>query len=248
MLWISAVLVGCCFMVSPRLVSERTDLVTELKSQTVAFVDRENSDDGMVYGPYCAGIWVTERHILTAKHCVTANEPILNTFYENGMPIDLTHIDMEYVTIDDVKDVEPRDVIARRGRTVAVDDHQDLAVIEAHISDLPKHPIARLTTTGPRDGEDVHIIGHTMRMYWTYLRGNVSATRSPIFDYAGNATKALQVASAAYKGNSGGGAWNEMGDLVGLMSWMSNISPEMGFFLHHDEIEAFLRDNNIRNH
>lgn len=224
---------------------ERSDLVTTLKNSTVALVARHMTPDH-TYVPYCSGVWVTRRHILTAKHCIPPSDPLLLLMDKSDMPVDLNNVSVEYATRDDFRKSTPESrTTARSGRTVAVDDYQDLAIIQVDADSNPEHPVVELAPSNPRDGDDVHIVGHTMGMTWTYLKGYVSATRTPIFDVGGNATKALQIASPAYMGNSGGGAFNANGELVGISSWVSTVAPEMGFFIHRDELIAFLRRNRI---
>jgi S1-C subfamily serine protease len=47
-----------------------------------------------------------------------------------------------------------------------------------------------------------------------------------------------------YFGNSGGGAFNDYGELVGIADWIKR-APEMGFFVHLDTIRSFL-DTNLK--
>lgn len=238
-LWLSVVLIGCCSITGTRYINGNRELVTELKNETIAFVKNNEND----YSVYCSGIWISRNLILTAKHCIAASDPVLSFLHEQGVEVDMRGVDVYYVTYEDVAN---KKITARKGVVTTIDQYQDLAVVTIDDKTAPKHhPIAILTEDQPRDGDNVHIMGHTASMTWTYLKGYVSATRNPAYDWSGAATKALQIASSAYQGNSGGGAFNTRGELIGMMSWITNSAPGMGFFLHCDEIKLFLSRNRV---
>ena len=58
-------------------------------------------------------------------------------------------------------------------------------------------------------------------------------------------TKTLQISSPAWRGNSGGGAFDADGKLIGISSWVSARGPMLGFFIHRDEIEKFLKESKV---
>ena len=86
------------------------------------------------------------------------------------------------------------------------------------------------------------IVGHTTGLWWTYIEGDVSSSRT----HVGKFSKLLQISSPAWFGNSGGGAFNEDGKLVGISSWIYTKAPMVTFFVHGDVIRSFLVKNNIK--
>jgi Trypsin-like peptidase domain len=128
-------------------------------------------------------------------------------------------------------------------RVLAYDEKHDLALLEATGKELAGHRIAKLADTTPEVGEHLNIVGHTTGMFWTYIQGNVSAYRGEDFVKTKkdktDAGPWMQVASPMFFGNSGGGAFNDNGELVGIADWMKR-APEMGFFIHLDTIKSFL--------
>jgi hypothetical protein len=244
-IWFSIIIAGCCSIISTN-VQERSrrGTVSTLQEATIAFVT-SNPPGSSTQRAFCGGVWISRDLILTVKHCVTASNPMIDFIIQNGSSIDLSGLKMEYLTQNDVVGKLSIDSVPRRASVVVVDEFQDLAVVRAHADDIEDHPVVPIAFQSPRDGDPVHIVGHTMGMWWTYHKGYVSATRSPIYGPQNEATKALQVASPANRGNSGGGAFNEDGELVGVMSWITTSAPECGFFIHKDEIVAFIRRHRL---
>jgi S1-C subfamily serine protease len=124
---------------------------------------------------------------------------------------------------------------------LAIDAEHDLALISAE--NIPvNHPIATvLNTQTIHDGDRVHIVGHTIGLWWTYCEGNVSSMWANIKGPTGIEVQALQISSPAWFGNSGGGAYDERGNLIGIASWVTTRAPNISFFVHHDEIVTFLQ-------
>jgi S1-C subfamily serine protease len=54
--------------------------------------------------------------------------------------------------------------------------------------------------------------------------------------------KVVQISAPIWIGNSGGGAFNSDGHLIGLSSWITLRAPSVAFFIHRDEIKNFLKD------
>ncbi|NBW09566.1 MAG: serine protease [Caulobacteraceae bacterium] len=115
------------------------------------------------------------------------------------------------------------------------DPEHDLALLKSR-ADPPEHPAATLAESWWA-GQPVHIVGHTTGLGWTYIEGVISSSRM----LRGNSTPpAIQISSPAWFGNSGGGAFNDDGQLVGISSWVSTRAPMLSFFVNSEAINQFL--------
>lgn len=50
----------------------------------------------------------------------------------------------------------------------------------------------------------------------------------------------LQLSGAVWLGNSGGGAFNEDGELIGVCSWIDEGYPGVAFFVHADHVRDLM--------
>jgi S1-C subfamily serine protease len=91
------------------------------------------------------------------------------------------------------------------------------------------------------DGDEVDVVGSTVGLPFTCFHGQVAATR--VFDESPFKTLQLQVAGVNH-GNSGGGAFDSHGALIGIADFMYGRGEEtmqgMAFFVHRDSIFTFL--------
>ena len=133
-------------------------------------------------------------------------------------------------------------------RAVAFDEEHDLALLEAQGQLVPAHRVAKVAKETPALGEHINIVGHQTGLYWTYMGGQVSAYRD-VDHYkrlsAGRDDAKgpyMQVQSPIFYGNSGGGCFNDYGELVGIAVRITR-APEVGFFVHRDTIASFLDSN-----
>lgn len=115
------------------------------------------------------------------------------------------------------------------------DIENDLAVLLANSENIPAHSVAEVSVDAWR-GQHVHVMGHTTGMGWTYLEGVVSSVR----EKRDKTRKLLQVSSPIWFGNSGGGAWDDDGRLIGISSLISGKAPNVGFFIHGTHIRDLL--------
>lgn len=222
------------------------------------------------YRPFCTGVWVDDTHILTADHCAkavqrheqkrldarkeknkeepkTLQELLQRLFGGGGLEepdvIEEKGLSIHYIQEKEVVEVGKEPSAWHLSKVVAFDAAHDLALLEAVGRAIPAHKVAKLAAHTPEIGEHVNIVGQPVGMYWTYIQGNVSAYRGADM-LKGKDDKGpwMQVAAPVYFGNSGGGCFNDYGELVGIADWIKD-APLMSFFVHVDTIRDFLDSN-----
>jgi serine protease Do len=200
----------------PSKVPSSADLVPAFLVQTVALYDQGKQS------MKCTGVWVDSTKILTAAHCVDPEEM---TFYSTwaehtdvGVPPTKMHVSV----------------------LLKYDPEHDLAVLET-FGDTPFHSTASVALKAPRIGEDVHSMGHTKGLAWSYKHGWVSQYRKPEFLGADEMVGPwMQVSLPGSNGDSGGGLFDEHGELIGIASFMSTQAPNAIFYSHVGTIRALL--------
>lgn len=186
--------------------------VEKLRQSTVAIMDSTLG----INLPTCSGIWVGENLILTAAHCVEDKQLI------------------EYSIADEYNENKKRIAL-----TLTVEQDIDLALLLTSAGDV-EHPVVTLTTVVISTGDPVHIIGHPVGYAWSYTQGSVAAIRPDIKSPMGKLDKVVQISAPVWMGNSGGGAFDYQGNLVGICSWISKSGPNLTFFIHRDVVEKFM--------
>lgn len=209
------------------------ELIPTLMDGTVALMD----EDEVI--PYCTGVWIGYEYILTAHHCVAKSlsdfleEQILGE-EQNFSTLQLR--DIRYVIKSDIEKDFEKSSIYRKGLVVGLDPENDLALIKAD-GEVPLHATIPLSNK-VRVGDKLHIIGHVQGLAWTYMEGVASAERIR------EGVTLLQVSAPIYFGVSGGGAFNQYGELVGITSFIYK-APNIGFFVDSKTIKSFLKKYNL---
>jgi S1-C subfamily serine protease len=123
------------------------------------------------------------------------------------------------------------------GRVIAVDEARDLALLRA---DIDGRPSVLIKDAGQvRPGTTVDVIGHPQGLEFSFSRGVISAIRRD-FKQAGG-IDVIQTDSAINPGNSGGPMY--VGNfVVGIVTFKRGLSEGLGFAVHKDEIQSFLRE------
>ena len=123
------------------------------------------------------------------------------------------------------------------GRVIAVDETRDLALLRADVDGRPSVFISDSAQIRP--GAAVDVIGHPQGLEFSFSRGVVSAIRRD-FKPAGG-IDVIQTDSAINPGNSGGPLF--IGNsVIGIVTFKRGLSEGLGFAVHRDEIQAFLRE------
>lgn len=256
----ATVLPAACMYSSVKHPAGKPTLAEELKDDTVAFVmvtEQKGEDDLIVtekVRPFCTGVWISNDMILTAGHCVRdagkteerrRAEHAVHLF---DLGLELAEWDpvgqqMSYSMLDDMR--TDNTLSAYRSSVVMVyDKAEDLALVRADHSNMMHHPYAVLSSSDIRDGDEVNVVGHPRGMMWSYTKGWVGASRyiEGPHDYP---FRTLQVSAAVTFGNSGGGAFDADGRLIGICSYIMPAIPNASFFVHRDVIKEFLSHNKV---
>lgn len=243
---ITTIVAGCCMHQNIRTPEPRESYVVDaLLSNTIAMVIRDGDGD---IAAYCTGVWVAKDLILTADHCIRSPiEEIVGLEAQVGDSQETLDKRVEamkdgflisFITKDDSNGVFHEPSAMHVGAVVKHDRKHDLALLKV-TKNLPRHGVAKLARVTPRIGSDVHIMGHVTGLTWTYTRGIVAAYREANFRPTKISGPFLQVAGEAWKGNSGGGAFNDAGELIGIASFLAPAPNEV-FFVHVETIRCFL--------
>lgn len=206
--------------------SVRRELVDRLELETVAmlrWVDQEQNyvapgtKDATPLA-YCAGVWVSEREFVTAAHCPEGEKWLV------------------VQTRDDALAVPPR---WRGASVVRVRPRQDLAIMRVD-GTPPPHPVARIAEGSIAAGDDLHVVGHIVGIRWTYCQGVVSAIRRNEPDADEDPVDTIQVAGPLWHGDSGGGGFDQDGNLVGIVSYVRANAPFLAYLIHRDVVRDFV--------
>jgi hypothetical protein len=214
---------------------------------------------------YCAGVWITNDAFVTAAHCVDdIGEPASRQAARHALPDGVfdalfphwnpVRQETTYSAFGDIYDtLDDKVMTTHNCQIMAFDEEHDLALVHA-LSDkddpLPDHLIAPLATSA-RVGDPVDIMGHTVGMEWTYMKGWIGQIRSN-YELMGETHNWIQVSAPVWYGNSGGGVFNSDGELLGIMSRIrtnkEGIPAAIGFAVPYFEVDALLTKEGFYDH
>lgn len=242
---IISILPGCASTV-PKVDPPKSEqvVIKEIATSTAALVLRKDNDVRV----YCTAVWVSQKTLLTAHHCVNAAWRVSQTNGdddddEDQTPPNLKGFKVYYITGDEVEGVNSEPSATHLATVAMVDAKRDLALLKADGKVLPPHTFAKLADEPPAIGEHLYILGHVKGLYWSHIEGIVSSHRSGVpTGKLGIKGPFLQVSGPVYYGNSGGGAFNKKGELVGIASFMYR-APQTTMFIHLYSIKQFLKVN-----
>jgi len=227
--------------------ADDTTIIKHLQNSTVTLVmqdcNKDNTKCTDMYNVYCGGVWIDTQYFLTAHHCAQAYITSISTDeeIENNEDEKLVNKTLLFVQKSDVPDklVEGRLelAMAAKGIIVGFDAKNDIALIKAE-----KHNSAMSIVNISQDklqvGQDVHVVGHTVGIPYTYAHGYLAGIRED--DIGKGLISVLQISAPLYFGNSGGGVYNNKGELIGICSYLYMKMPtHLNFFVHRDVLIKF---------
>lgn len=219
-------------------VRDPSGLVKGMNYDTVGLVLPVEGDVGAKV--YCTGVWVGEKEILTAHHCVQAVANIIAGISDGDEDAPVDDVKIHYIVQGEVEGVQEEPNGIHLGKVSADDSTHDLALVNVVGNVIPPHGVVDLADIGPGVGERVEVVGHVRGYYWTYIEGVVASYRDsvPGVDKMG---PFMQVSAPIYFGNSGGGIFNNSGELVGIVSFLDGSAPLLNFAVSLKNIDNFLR-------
>lgn len=201
--------------------------------------------------PMCSGAWIDHDVILTAAHCVEMLgrpkldplQQLLEILTGQKSAWDPTGQPALFSMSGDLEESRVRTIeTVRHGRVTRYDAYNDLALIQHDpVNDddvLPDHPIARIAKHVSL-GEEVDLVGHPLDVNWTYAHGWVSHVRPWMEGPEHKRIGVIQISAPIWYGFSGGGVFNQSGELVGITSFLKK-APNLGFAIDPPSIRAFL--------
>ena len=259
------IIAGCCSHTQNFQHTRKIQSNADMVNSTVALVHYKDKHDNIVDAEnkngimkvYCSGVWITHNIFLTAAHCVEdigkpekqIEEILIDQILGLKLPKwDPTGHELYFSTRNDIWDEQTKDYRgSHKGTIIAYYSEYDLALVQAKVElndlQIPMHAVANLAEE-LEIGSDVKIVGHPGGMWWTFTKGTISAIHTKVKNPRDETINAIQISAPVWFGNSGGGAFNENGELVGICSWIRDI-PNTSFFIHPSIIRIVLRENNI---
>jgi hypothetical protein len=169
-------------------------------------------------GPFCAGFFIDDRHLISAAHCFQRNLTVeLVPGYTVTVPMidELVGENVFFVQFREIRWMGAVTGSPTPGRITHWDRDNDIVVIEPTESDF--HPMGFLPLADeiPEIGSSVYHIGHPLGVGWTFLDGMVSnLIREDRHD--SRLVNLIQVNVALSPGSSGGSLVNSRGEVIGL--------------------------------
>lgn len=215
----------------------------------------------------CSMVFVAEHKLLTSYHCIQALQKLqqkeedereqksiasaancdelkevfgicsITAIEHRSVPF--TNLKVHYSVWNEETNISQEPTAWHLAEVKKLDEAHDLALLTT-FAGTPPHAIAELAKYTPAVGEPITVVGHPAGMAWTFLPGTVSGYRDIVPGAADLQGPFLQIASPAWHGNSGGGAFNSDGELIGICDFLAGAPGEV-FFTHLSNIKQFLK-------
>jgi hypothetical protein len=232
----------------------RVKLVKHLKNSTVALVmetcrirNSVGECELKLQRIYCSGVWINKSEFLTAHHCVQSYVTRKSTDdeIEKGEDLKLAGKMISFLSKDQVPEGNDTGRVnvqfPKKGTIVSFSSHDDLALVRVD-SQYYTDSFVKVSKEKIKVGQEIHVVGHTVGIPFTYSYGHVSGIREHDRTTLSMSNRlVIQVTAPIYFGNSGGGLYTRSGELIGIASYMNIRAPmHLGFFAHRDAIQCFL--------
>jgi len=136
--------------------------------------------------------------------------------------------------------------LSNNARLVAQQPDRDLALLKIDATELI--PVQLGDASQVRQGETIVVIGHPEGLIDTVSSGILTGFETSgtgMFDFADNplqdGTRLFQTDAAASSGNSGGGMFNDRGELIGIMTSQFLSGQNLNFGIPVNYVDDFIR-------
>jgi hypothetical protein len=172
---------------------------------------------------------LTCEHILSNKENTTSRKENAIPESNMGLATNLEAIEF-FLSDNELKEpipnheiinitVQTKDYIMVAGEFLYVSSFLDLGLLRIYKQSNMELDIIKLAEISPKIGDDVYVLGHPLGIQYNLSRGIVSNLNRPF---------AIMVDALMTFGNSGGGVFNEKGELIGICSRVPVYIIEQG--------------------
>jgi S1-C subfamily serine protease len=202
----------------------------------------------------CSGTLIdaANGYILTANHCIQAQYQVVEREKIDDKGV-VTKEKVRVAKVGTVSQLVFKGANEVRRTTYvfkikASDLNLDLALLEVQTK-LPNHWQASLAGEAPVRGDTVYVVGNPMGvLYSSVTKGIVSSVERnyPMIGVTDQADNGLvQISSGVIGGNSGGAAYNDSGQLIGVPVRASQMNEILGLAVPLSDIKAFLKAQDL---
>lgn len=223
-------LAGCSTSIKPPLTTPpptKHQLIQHITNSTVAILEQEEFDS---WRPVCTGVWINDTTFITAQHCVEDDN--------KKEKIDGRYI--YYSIYNEIRGLGVKPKAIHPAMVVAHDEIHDLAMVRV-AGKYPAHENIVLGSV-PDVGDNIHMVGHLQGLYYSYTTGVVSAYRLSVPEIISTLGPFIQCSMPLWHGNSGGGGFNDIGELVGIADFIAP-APHVGFLISVSTVKQFVIDH-----
>ena len=194
-----------------------------MATQQVVGVATEVTTKGNGYNPFFSGgtssVYGTG-FIISEDGYILTNYHVIETAYINSV----------------APQIVLRDGTTHSARIVGFEATNDVAVLKIEATGLT--PVRIGASNAVRVGETIYAVGNPNQLDYTITGGIVSALdREVQVDVSGSSITMFQISAAVNSGNSGGPVYNELGQVIGIVSakYMSTGTEGLGFAIPIDD-------------
>lgn len=260
-------LLGCCSIPSHVKVAsieqqQNTNLVYKLENSSVAFL--RPSEENKKYSTFCGGVFISPEIIISARHCGESLIPepedakiseeiikkeektledlikIIKALSYTPNLDDMLGLEVSFKTFGEISNsYNLENPPTKKAKIIKFDNNNDIMILKT--LDYSSDSFVEVSGSNGKIGEKVHIVGHPARVEFTYFTGIISGFRTEI-NPTGYQQKLVHITAPIYMGNSGGGAFDIDGKLIGICSFFRPAVPNMSFFVDAVTINNLLKN------